>query len=475
MHSIIVKCVSFFAFSLVVISCTNQPQAPQVVKKSHPGPNVLFICIDDLNDWVGVLKGHPQAYTPHIDSLAKSGILFTNAHAPAPSCNPSRVAVLTGLKPTTTGIYDNKQPWQKAIPAGVESLPLYFKKYGYKTLGAGKVYHTPYPEVEAWTQYFPSTSKVKPHDPIPDNRPLNGLQNTRNFDWGPIPDEDDDMGDHKVVNWLAGQLQKAHETPFFMAAGIYRPHLPWYVPHKYFQRYPIDSIQLPAVLENDLNDVPDAGVEIALRLDDHKKVTSNNQWKAAVQAYLASIEFADEQVGRILKALRKSEYHDNTIVVLWSDHGWHLGEKSHWRKFALWERSTHVPFIISFPDKISAGTIIDKPVSLLDLYPTLLSYAGLPANSHNEGNDLSLWQDSSSARHYPPVLTTLSPENYSLRTHTYRYIRYADGSQELYDHSSDPHEWYNIADQHQSMLDSLDQFLPSEYAPPAPLAERFSN
>jgi arylsulfatase A-like enzyme len=341
-------------------------------------PNILFIAVDDLNDWTGVLNGHPQVRTPNIDRLASRGVLFTNAHSPAPACNPSRVAVLTGLLPSTSGVYFNNQRWRQFLP-DAETLPQYFMKNGYTALGAGKIFHSSFADPASWDKYFPSKRKTSPDDPFPKNIPLNGISSTRNFDWGPIDVEDREMGDYKLASWVIEQLHSTHKKPFFLAAGFYRPHLPWYVPKTYFDHYPLDSIQLPIVLANDLDDIPPAGISMANPMEHHKKVIAHDQWKKAVQGYLAAIEFADAQVGRVIDALDQSAYKDNTIIVLWSDHGWHLGEKSHWRKFALWERATRVTFMIFDPRDTKAGSRLSQPVNLLSIYPTLVELAGLPS------------------------------------------------------------------------------------------------
>ncbi len=459
--------------TLLFAAC-NRPATDYPAKAD--GYNVLFIAVDDLNDWVGVLKGHPQARTPNIDRLASMGTLFSNAHAAAPSCNPSRVSIMTGLRPTTSGIYNNRQPWREVL-AEITTLPAYFRQQGYTTLGAGKLFHPPYPDVEAWDDYFPSKTKVKPDDPMPAHRPLNGIPNARNFDWGPLEVENQAMGDVKVVDWVSAQLEKKHDRPFFLAAGIYRPHLPWYVPQKYFDNFPLDSVQLPPVLADDLDDLPEAGVEIARRHHDHERVIEHHQWQKAVQAYLAAIQFADDQVGRILDALAASPYKDSTIIVLWSDHGWHLGEKSHWRKFALWERSTHVPFIVVAPGVTTAGSRIDQPVSLLNIYPTLLDLAGLPANEKLEGYSLTTMLKAADSLVAPPVLTSLSDADHSVRDRQWRYIRYKDGSEELYDHAGDQHEWYNLAADSllSGVKEELARSIPQHTAEAAPQHHSLAN
>jgi arylsulfatase A-like enzyme len=305
-----------------------------------------------LNDWIGCLGGHPQARTPNLDRLAKRGVLFTRAYCAAPSCNPSRASLMTGILPSTSGVYHNSQPWRPAMPKAV-TLPQHFTQHGYWSAGSGKIYHGRYPDPASWQTYFPDQKKNKPVDPLPAKRPVNGFAKKAHFDWGPVAKSPKAMGDYQVADWIIGQLNREHDKPFFLACGIYRPHLPWYVPQKYFDLFNESKIQLPPTIKDDLKDVPAAGVKMAKPQGDHAKVSKHNQWQKAVHGYLASIAFADEQVGRVLSALEKSPHAANTIIVLWTDHGWHLGEKQHWRKFTLWERAGRTPVMFVVPKGIS--------------------------------------------------------------------------------------------------------------------------
>ena len=443
-------------------------------------PNVLFIAIDDLNDWTGKLGGHPQARTPNLDRLADQSVWFRRAYCAAPACNPSRAALLTGIAPHRSGVYFNSQPWRSALP-DVVTLPALFKEAGYEVLGAGKIFHGPFPDPDAWHAYFPSPRKTRPADPLPSNRPLNGIPRTAHFDWGPLDVPDEAMGDYKVVEWVCEQLRRGHERPFFLACGLYRPHLPWYVPRPYFDAFPLDKVQLPKVLPTDLDDIPAGGMKLVRRRD-HRLILQYKQWHQAVRGYLASVAFADAMVGRVLDALRASPYADNTIVVLWSDHGWHHGQKEHWRKFALWEQTTRVPLMIRvpaghplLPGGTPAGKTCDRTVSLLDLYPTLVELCGLPWPKHRlDGRSLLPLLRNPDAPWHRPALTTYGFQNHSIRTERWRYIRYADGSEELYDHSKDPLEWHNLADdeQYRRIKEELAAFLPVKNHPPVPGRKR---
>jgi len=438
--------------------------------------NVLFIAIDDLNDWVGSLGGHPQARTPNLDRFAASGVNFTSAHCAAPLCNPSRAALMTGLRPSTTGVYQNTQPFRESARGrNAVTLTQHLMASGYKAIGSGKIYHGGFPDPQSWNDYFPDNrGRDVPPSPAPpkDKLPLNGIPRTAHFDWGPIDNSDEDMGDYKVAQWVSEQLGKRYNDPMFIACGMTRPHLPWYVPKKYFEMFPLDTIQLPAVRNDDLNDVPAAGVRMAKPDGDHAKVIEHGQWKKAVQGYLASIAFCDAMLGNVFRALELSPKAKETAVVLWSDHGWHLGEKLHWRKFSLWERSTRNLLMMNIPGVTAARGRCARTVSLMDIYPTLIDVLGLPKRPELESQSLvSLLRNPSGPRK-EPALTTYGKGNHTVRTEQWRYIRYNDGSEELYDHRSDPNEWTNLAaaPQHAPIKAELAQWLPATDAPDAPTA-----
>ncbi len=439
--------------ALLLAACSPEPTVEEAVTRP---PNVLFISVDDLNDWIEPLGGHPQALTPHLSRLADEGVVFTRAMTPSPSCNPARTALLTGEHPYNSGMYSNYQWWREVLPDAV-TLPRYFGDNGYWAAGAGKIFHNNQPDPGSWDDYFPSLEEHMPSSP----RPLG--EGTANmpafpdmygaFDWAPLDATDEEMGDYRSVAWAIEQLERPHERPFFLAVGIYRPHLPWYVPREYFEMFPLDEIQLPRRLENDLDDVPERGVEIAHRGGNyHEQVLAAEQWRPAVQGYLASVAFADAMVGRLLDALDRSPYAENTIVVLWSDHGWQFGEKEHWRKFALWDNLTRVvlmfrvpPGTIGLPNGTPAGAVSGRTVSLLDLYPTLVELAGLPAKAGLDGRSLAPLLRDPDAAWDRPVISTYQFGEYSVRGERFHYLHYVDGSEELYDLDADPEEWTNLA------------------------------
>lgn len=423
-------------------------------------PNVLFIAVDDLNDWIGCLGGHPQTKSPNVDRLAAKGVLFERAYCSAPACNPSRASLLTGIAPSTSGVYHNDQPWRPAMPNAI-TLPQFYQQNGYEVLGCGKLFHGSYREEKGFDEY-----RQQMKDPKPENTPVNGIPRTAHFDWGPVDSEDAEMSDYQMVDWAIAQLQKKHDKPIFLGCGIYRPHLPWYVPQEYFDHYPLDKIQLPQIKEDDLADVPEAGVKIAKPNGDHKKVIETDNYAKAVQGYLASIEFADAQIGRLIAALEASPYADNTIIVLWGDHGWHLGEKLHWRKFALWEEAARVPLLIVAPGITKPEQRCERTVTLLDLYPTLADLCGLTPPQAVEGKSLTPLLKNPAAAWDRPALTTHGRNNHAVRDERWRYIRYADGSEELYDHQEDPQEWTNVADlpENEGVKKRLSERLPTTNA-----------
>lgn len=430
----------------VTLSACNLDWMTQL-KKEYP--NILMLIVDDLNDWVGPLGGHPNTKTPNIDRLAEQGTVFANAHAPAPLCGPSRASVMTGLSPSATGIYghvsDNDIKLANDKAAQSTFISEYFRKHGYYTAAVGKVFH----QKVADGSFDNFGGRVMRFGPYPEER-MKWHDPRTNTDWGAFPDKDEQMPDYDSAKWLAQQLNTKHDKPFFMAGGFLRPHVPWYVPQKWFDMHPVEGLVLPPFLQNDLDDVP----QIAKAVTEHPMMPTtewaieNDEWKNMVQGYLASVSFVDSCIGIVLDALEKSEYANNTAVVLWGDHGYSIGEKSKFAKMTLWERATRTPLIIKPPKNQRSAQgkqVSNKPVSLLDLYPTLVNMAGLPANPQNQGNDISpLLKDPNSNWEHAAV-TTYGPNNHAVKTERFRYIQYEDGSEELYDHTQDSDEWHNLA------------------------------
>jgi arylsulfatase A-like enzyme len=449
------------------VAVLSPREAP--AQTTAPRPNVLFIAIDDLNDWIGCLGGHPQVKTPNLDRLAGRGVLFSRAYCSAPACNPSRASLMTGVLPSTSGVYLNGQPW-RPVMKDVTPLQESFKRAGYDVLGRGKIYHHGRGEEffteSGWDTYIPKSG-----DPLPPTRPVSGIPKTSHFDWGPVSAPNTQMDDTKVTDWCIEQLSRSRQRPLFLACGLFRPHLPWYVPQEWFDLYPLEDIVLPTVNDDDLADIPLAGRRMARPERDHHNVNKHGQWRQAVQGYLASISFTDWNVGRLLDALDQSPYKDNTLIVLWGDHGWHLGEKLHWRKFALWEEATHAPLMFVVPSLTPVGRVCQRPVSFADIYPTLKDICRLPAPSQElEGVSLRPLLAAPEASWERPALTTHGRGNHSVRSEKWRYIRYSDGSEELYDEEKDPLEWTNLAGEAEwsEVKVRLSAWLPKTNAPDAP-------
>lgn len=418
--------------------------------------NVLFIAVDDLNDWTGFLGGHPDALTPHMDALAETGMVFTNAHTPIPLCNPSRSAILTGFRPHTTGIYYN--PSNGRDHQNIRSSPVtekatilleYFRDNNYFVMGGGKIYHSREGLGDTWDSWFRKSGTYG----TPSDADLydNGLE------WGPTDIPIEESRDIITANWVADQLKNEYDKPFFLACGIFRPHTPLFVPRLFFDRFPIDSVDLPTINTADLDDV-DFEPQI-----DYTAISSDNQIREATRAYLANVNYADSCVGVVMDALKESKYYDNTIVVLWGDHGWHVGEKLRYGKVTLWEESTKTPLIIRVPGKTTDGDRSNEPVNLIDIYPTLLSLCDLPANTNNQGKDLSplLFGDTNSIGDYS--LTANRGGNYAIRTRDWRFISYQNGNKELYQLRRDANEFNNLwlDPTYMTEVDSFTQVLDS--------------
>ena len=433
--------ISAISILTILISCDSNKKKDTILDTVKP--NVLLIAVDDLNDWIGVLGGHPQANTPHMDRLANRGVLFSNAQCQAPVCNPSRASVMTSLYPSTSGIYF-LNPDIKDSPVASKNIvmPRRYEQEGYNVFAAGKLFHNGQGLNETHIPNY--AGQFGGFGPMPDEK-ISTYPGHPLWDWGVYPDRDDQMPDYQIASWAEERLAEKQEEPFWMGVGFYRPHVPQFAPQKWFDMYPLESLQLPKTIADDLKDISSYGVDIT-RLKHvsptHEWVTKNNQWKPLVQSYLACVSFVDEQVGRVLTALDNGDYGENTYVVLFSDHGFHLGEKERFAKRSLWDDGARVPMIIMGPG-IPKGKVIDKPVQLLDIYPTLLELTNLKPDPKHEGNSLVplLMNTDTEWPYY--ARTCFGPGNYAIRSERYRFIQYNDGSEEFYDHNKDPQEWYN--------------------------------
>ncbi|SMP58210.1 Arylsulfatase A [Neorhodopirellula lusitana] len=433
-------------------------------------PNVLFIAVDDLNDWVGCLGGNPDAKTPNFDEFARQSVLFRNAHCQVALCNASRVSVMTGMYASTTGIYANSLKHAGPVYRSAQQLPLWFGENGYRTMCMGKIYHNDHGKKAYWDEVGPKTLRWGPEPP-------NGRQFTERFGdrvqdslaWAALDIEPGEMPDEQIATWAKQQLDKDHEQPFFLALGFYKPHTPMTAPKRYFDLFDRDKLTMPEVLEDDLDDVPEIGRRWVLDrseiiADEAVDLYSPTYRRELVHAYHACVALTDDCVGQVLSHLKNSRHHDDTIVVLWSDHGWHLGEKGHWRKWMPWEESTRSFLAVRVPGLTADGSVCDRTVGLIDIFPTLAELCDLDAPEQLEGESFRHLLVDPQGEWNRPALTSTKAGNHTVRSDRWRYIRYRDGSEELYDHSKDPNEWTNLAShpelhevkvQHAQWIDTL--------------------
>ncbi|WP_158837373.1 sulfatase [Polaribacter sp. L3A8] len=455
---------------LLFLTCTTKDR--KTAEELHPkNPNVLFIAVDDLNTWLGCLNNYSNTKTPNIDRLAAKGVLFSNAHCQAPLCGPSRASLMTGLRPSTTGIYgmisdDKIRRPDNPSTKEITFLPEYFKNNGYHTMGIGKLFHKYAPK----GLFDDEGGRVNGFGPLPKKRFVWDGVGTANknyghtsTDWGAFPEQDSLMPDHKSANWAVERLKRNYNKPFFMGVGFLRPHVPFYVPQKWFDMHPIEGIDVAPYLEDDLNDVPPIGLAIndLPMMPSTKWAKESGEWKKIIQAYLACISYVDYEVGRVLDALENSEYANNTVIVLWSDHGYRMGEKGTFAKHALWEPATKAPLMFAAPN-LPKGKVVNTPVEMLSIYPTLLELCNLPAYDRNEGVSLVSTMTSEKEVKNAYALTTYGMNNHAVKANGFRFIQYEDGSQELYDHSNDPNEFTNLAEnpKYANEIEKLKKYLP---------------
>ena len=471
----------FKAAHLVILLSASGAHAKQ--------PNVLFLAVDDMNDWIGSLGATPRAITPNLDKLAARGVNFSNAHTPGVYCAPARAAIFSGQFASTTGCYRSTDYFTDHPE--IEGLPQSFSKAGYTTFGVGKLYHhmpgsidlrgwddfhlrKPSQRQEGW-----SLDNWTEETPFPDSFPASVFNKGKEIkgglflEWAALPNKKEEkMADTIRVNWAVDQLGKKHDKPFFLACGIYAPHFPNYCPQKYFDLYDRDQIELPPIKVDDLEDLPERMKRAkTARSKIHKELEAKGAVKDAIHGYLACMSYADAMMGRVLNALEKSPYADNTIVVLWSDHGYHHGEKYDWGKHTLWERTSNVPFIWAGPG-VKKRAVTDVTASLIDMYPTFVEMCGLPKPHQKlEGTSLaSTLEKPEIAKDRDVYLPYMTPGEYAIINKDWRYITYGDSGEELYDLKSDPNEWNNLAEnrKYENTKRLLRKSAPKKFAPAAP-------
>jgi arylsulfatase A-like enzyme len=417
----------------------------------EPPRNLLMIAIDDLNDWVGYLGGHPQVKTPNLDALAARSTAFTHAYCTAPVCSASRAGVLSGLSVQSTKVFDLSTDFKTANPTKREFDEM-LGAAGYDVSRFGKIDHVYSP----FTQPLPSPAPFS-------NKVCAVPKGEGAFDWGPSGGGDADQPDYRYaqegIEFLAEQPTN---RPFCLSVGFVRTHVAWYAPQRFIDMYPLSSIVVPKVPVDDLNDIGPVGKSIALKFNFHECIVGQSLWADAVRGYLATISWVDEQIGRLIAALDASPHAANTLVVLWSDHGFHLGEKFHWHKEALWERATRVPCIIRSPGQ-TKGVKQAACISLRDLAPTILAHCGVKPDYAMDGQSLLPLLQEPTLAWTRPVLTTMDGIHHAVRTPAWRYIRYQTGEQELYDEVSDPDEIVNIAGlaSSKAVIAELEKWMPA--------------
>ena len=484
MRTIVALTCLLFAFPL-----------PTVADDNAPPPNVLFISVDDLNDWVSLYGGHTQAKTPNIDRLASMGsVVFQNAHCPGPVCGPSRSALLSGFMPHHSGVYGNAQNMLRApLVQQNATMPEYFAQHGYHTFSRGKIFHAHATQngsdkgqwaFENWHKGEGGTGvdrdRVTSRDKnLIDGKP--GLQskhtrgNGSEFSWGPSKGTLQQTSDYKTAAWAAKQLAQKHDKPFFLAVGLSKPHLPFYAPQSFYDMHPIDQVKANPILADDLDDIlMPSGKPKFKPSSDFLWLKENELFQEVTQAYLACVSLADACVGEIIDGLESGPNAGNTIVVLWGDHGWHLGEKLRYRKATGWIESTRLPLLIRTP-AMKTQQDCKRPVNLIDLFPTLIDFCGLPAKPQIDGRSLLPLLADPAADWDAATVTIFGEGNASVIGQRWHFISHRDGTRELYDLEEDPLEWNNLASSTtaaaKAAMAKLADFVPQEFADPIPKSD----
>ena len=477
-----------FLLPLFLVSLLGMARATSIESPSRP-PNVLFVAIDDLNDWITPFGGHPQAITPNLEAFANRGaMIFQNAHCAGPVCGPSRSALLSGFMPSTTGLYGNAQNMlHSELVQTHATLPEYFAKNGYHTISRGKIFHAHASKTGrddgqwAFEEWLPRTKGIgvdraklySRNQNIINGQPGPPSEYTKRggseFAWGPTKGPKEETGDYRNAQWAAEQLQRDFDQPFFMAIGFSKPHLPFYVPQEFFDLYAEVDVKANPIKRDDLDDIlKPNGQPKFLPTDDFLWLEENDLIDEATHAYLAAVSYADACLGVLLEALEASEHADNTIVVVWGDHGWHLGEKLRYRKAAGWTEATRMPLMVRLPG-MEKRQYTRRAVNLIDLYPTLIDLCGLPEKPELDGRSFGpVLAEPGVAWDYP-TMTVLKEGGASIRDERWSYIRYDDGTEEVYDLAHDPFEWSNLsarrAPEVAAAVERLSRVIPKDFAP----------
>jgi choline-sulfatase len=457
----IFRSLVFISLSCLIFSCKQEEQKP----------NVVFICVDDMNGY-GLLKEYAPLKMPYMDKLREQAVVFTNSYCAAPVCMPSRASFFSGKYPHNTGNYLNgATSWiDSEVLQQVEIMPEFFKRNGYETWAGGKIFHGPIPEDREEAMFDNSPVYKGGFGPYP--RPGNLLMNDDKW-WGVDSFPDEEFPDIKNADAAIDFLNQQHEKPFFLYYGLWRPHTPFTAPKRFFDMYDINEITIPEGYNPaDLDDLPEQGKQLAKNGFSGGRrflvsgASTPDMWKKMIWGYCATNSFADWNLGRVIEALDQSAYSKNTIVVVISDNGFHCGEKDHWEKSTLWHMADYVPMLIRTPE--TKGSVCTNPVSLVDIYPTLAEYCGLgQPQSKLDGISIVPYIKNPAMKSERAVLTTYGEHYSGVTDGWYRYIQYPDGSEEFYDHEMDPHEWNNIISNPdiQRIKEKLQQEIPKEWYP----------
>jgi uncharacterized sulfatase len=444
-----------------------------VATHAAPKLNVLFIAVDDMNCDLGCY-GSKVVSSPNIDRLAKMGVRFERAYCQFPLCSPSRSSLMTGLRPDTTQVFDLQKRFRDVLPDAV-TIPQMFMQGGYYAARVGKIYHYGNPgdigtpgldDPTSWNHTVNPAGRDKTtlEPDIINYTPKRGLGSAMSF-LADKEGKDEEHTDGKVATETIKLLEEHKDGPFFLACGFYKPHTPYVSPVKYFGLYPLEKIQIPPAVAED---VPKAAL------------LSTNPWpwfgvtepqaREVKQGYYAAISFVDAQIGRVLATLDRLKLWDNTVVAFWSDHGYHLGEHGLWMKQSLFENSAHVPMVVIAPGAKGNGKPSPRVVELVDLYPTLAELTGLTPPANLEGMSLAPLLADPEAKWDKAAFTQVwrgSFAGHSVRTERYRCIEWDGGKEgdQLYDYTTDPEEQHNLANDpaHTQTLLELKVFMAANW------------
>ena len=446
-----------------------------------PPLNVLFIASDDLTSTLGCY-GHPTVKSPNIDALAARGVRFDNAYCQFPFCGPSRASLMTGLRPDTTGVVTNRKVDFREWSPDTITLPQLFKNNGWRSMRVGKMFHMGVPGgVGTMAHQDPPSWDVSisppgdEHESVgPGGDPNPDLRHGLKMQWVQTATAEG-QADDAAADTAINLLRESAGDRFFLGLGFVRPHTPFVAPSRFFDMYPLDEIELIHNPPDDLDDIPAPAKNLRPFLWHQMGMSEENQ-RISLRGYYASVSFMDEQVGRVLDELERLEIADRTVVVFFGDHGWHLGEHTHWQKMSLMEESVRAPLIISAPGARGAGRSTQALAEFVDFYPTLSELAGLTPPSNLEGVSLVPVLDDPAASVKDAAFSQVQWEDRifgrTVRTDRYRYIRWEGdgGGEELYDHEMDPREFTNLAQvpAHAAVLEQMRTRL--DQGPPKPKA-----